>query len=205
MLIVVNLRFIKYNHEDWWCHLNNFMTFWGTLLHLIHSTVNAVFYRLILNFDNYYLWSWIYGYKQGVENQHQIQCNVWIRFHSIQSWDTFTLLWRCMLALSCYSTTLILPSNQTLIILLNPSTIDEHGKWCLKKVEAWDKQRQMCRVSMTTLRAATARQCHTENQWSVKYLPHTYHAKRDGQGGSKISENCPAVRNKRVMTCKAEL
>ena len=36
-------------------------------------------------------------------------------------------------------------------------------------------------ITMTTLRATTARQCHTENQWRVKYLPHTYHAKRDGQ------------------------
>ena len=28
-IIVVNLRFINYNHGDWWCHLNTFMTFWG--------------------------------------------------------------------------------------------------------------------------------------------------------------------------------
>ena len=45
MLIVVNLRFINYKHGDWSRHLNNFMTFWGTLLHFIDSTVNAVFYR----------------------------------------------------------------------------------------------------------------------------------------------------------------
>ena len=49
-------------------------------------------------------------------------------------------------------------------------------------------------VAMTTLQAATAMQCHTENQWRVKYLPHIYHAKRDGQGRGKISENCPAER-----------
>ena len=60
-------------------------------------------------------------------------------------------------------------------------------------------------IAMTTLRAATARQCHTESQWRVKYLPHTYHAKRDGQGGGKINENCPIARTKRVMTSKAEL
>ncbi|CAH3172569.1 unnamed protein product [Porites lobata] len=40
-------------------------------------------------------------------------------------------------------------------------------------------------VAMTTLQAATARQCHTEKQWRVKYLPHIYHAKRDGQGNSQ--------------------
>ena len=45
-------------------------------------------------------------------------------------------------------------------------------------------------VAMTTLQAATARQCHTENQ----YLLHIYHAKRDGQGRGKISENCPEQR-----------
>ena len=45
--------------------------------------------------------------------------------------------------------TLVLPSNQTFIILLNPSTIDEHGKWCLKKVEPQDKQSRLHRVSMT--------------------------------------------------------
>ena len=46
--------------------------------------------------------------------------------------------------------TLVLPLNQTFIILLNPSTIDEHGEWCLKKVEPQDKQSRLCRVSMTT-------------------------------------------------------
>ena len=60
-------------------------------------------------------------------------------------------------------------------------------------------------IAMTTLWAATARHCHNENQWRVKYVPHTYHAKRDGQGRGKISENVPAARNKRVMTSKAEL
>ena len=29
--------------------------------------------------------------------------------------------------------------------------------------------------------AGTTRHRHTEYQWKLKYLPHTYHAKRDGQ------------------------
>ena len=67
--------------------------------------------------------------------------NKWIYFHSIQTSGTFTLLEGvCSHSPNFYSTTLVLPSNQTLIILLNPSTIDKHGEGCLKKVEPWDRQ-----------------------------------------------------------------
>ena len=98
------------------------------------------------------------------------------------------LVGRCMLSLKCYSTTLVLPLNQTFIILLNPSTIDEHGEWCLKKVEPQDTQSRLRRVSMTT--------CEREPPGTVtltlKYLPHTYHAKRDGQEkpGCKYPSPC---------------
>ena len=69
---------------------------------------------------------------------------MWIYFHRIQTWGTFTLLEGvCSHSPNFYSTTLVLPSNQTLIILLNPSTIDEHGKWYLKKVEPRDRQSRL--------------------------------------------------------------
>ena len=43
----------------------------------------------------------------------------------LQTWGTFTLLEGvCSHTPNFYSTTLVLPSNQTLIILLNPSTIE---------------------------------------------------------------------------------
>ena len=80
---------------------------------------------------------------------------------------------------------------------LNPSTIDELGKWGLKKVEPRNKQSWTCRVwTMITLWAATTRHHHTKNWWKLKYLPHTCHAIKDGLGGGKISENCPVARNK---------
>ena len=61
---------------------------------------------------------------------------------------TFTLLEGvCSHSPNFYSTTLPLPLNQTLIILLNPSTIDKHGEWCLKKVDTRDGQSQLRRVS----------------------------------------------------------
>ena len=69
---------------------------------------------------------------------------MWIYFHSIQTWCIFTLLEGvCPHSPNFYSTTLVLPSNQTLIILLNPSTIDEHGEWYLKKVEPRDRQSRL--------------------------------------------------------------
>ena len=67
-----------------------------------------------------------------------------IYFHSIQTWGIFTLLEGvCPHSPNFYSTTLVLPSNQTLIILLNPSTIDKHGEWYLKKVEPRDRQSRL--------------------------------------------------------------
>ena len=92
------------------------------------------------------------------------------------------LVGRCMLSLKCYSTTLVLPLNQTFIILLNPSTIDEHGEWCLKKVEPQDKQSRLRRVSMTTCEQEPLGTVTLNISENYKILTtYTYHAKRDGQ------------------------
>ena len=41
--------------------------------------------------------------------------------------------------------------------------------------------------------AGTTRHCHTEYQWKLKYLPHTSHAKRDGQEKSGCKYVSPCV------------
>ena len=64
---------------------------------------------------------------------------------------------------------------------LNSSTIDELGKWCLKEVGgAMSQSWRMQRLSMTTLRMAIT--VTLTEQQKHRYLPHTYHAKREGAG-----------------------
>ena len=62
---------------------------------------------------------------------------------------------------------------------------------------------------MTTLWAATTRHRHTDlkEQWKQRYLPYTYHAKGEGQAGSKLSENYPVAKQKvrNDLTFEAEL
>ena len=41
---------------------------------------------------------------------------------------------------------------------------------------------------MTTLRAATPGTVTLLEQWKQRYLPKTYHAKREGRAGNKLSE-----------------
>ena len=118
---------------------------------------------------------------------------MWIYFHSIQTWGIFTLLEGvCPHSPNFYSTTLVLPSNQTLIILLNPSTIDEHGEWYLKKVEPRDS-RVDCTVHEGTQIAFNCKypgESHTvyKNQalFSLNVTP--YFAPKDVKNFSIIEE-----------------
>ena len=83
--------------------------------------------------------------EQGLRtnNKFNTMCGFTSTF-PLQTWGTFTLLEGvCSHTPNFYCTTLVLPSSQTLIILLNPSTIDEHGEWCLKKVEPRDRQSRL--------------------------------------------------------------
>ena len=83
--------------------------------------------------------------EQGLRtnNKFNTMCGFTSTF-PLQTWGTFTLLEGvCSHTPNFYSTTLVLPSNQTLIILLNPPKIDEHGEWCLKKVEPRDRQSRL--------------------------------------------------------------
>ena len=81
--------------------------------------------------------------------------------------------------------------KQTINCILDSSTIDKLGEWCLeRRVRPRIKPSQTHRVSMTTLGAAASHPPSTvtlTSQWKHKYLPHTYQSKREGQAGGKIT------------------
>ena len=111
-----------------------------------------------------------------------MQCMHSLQYSNLRGINTFTLLeGACCRSLKCYSTTVVLPSNQTFIILLKPI----NNRWAWRMVpEEGGATRQVDPIAQSihdNLWAGTTRQCHTEYQWKLKYLPHTYHAMRDGQ------------------------
>ena len=128
---------------------------------------------------------------------NSVQCMDSLPQHSILGYLHF--VGRCMLSLSCYSSALILLSIRHFYVwLIKP--INNRWAWRMVLEEGGGTRRTEANtqgIAMTTLRAATLRQCHTENQWGLKYLPHTYHAKRDGQG----RVNSVKLPNSEKQTC----
>ena len=58
----------------------------------------------------------------------------------------------------------------------------------IRKVGPRVTRSQMRRVSMTTLWVSTTGTVRLLEQWKQRYLPNTYHAKREGRTGNKLSE-----------------
>ena len=78
--------------------------------------------------------------------------------------------------------------NRKKKLVKNIKPINNRWAWGMvpeRKVEPQIKPSPMRRVSMTTLWVATTRYCHTGKQWKLRYLPHTYQAKRVGGLGVK--------------------
>ena len=106
-----------------------------------------------------------------------------------------TLEGACCHSPKCYSTTLVLPSNQILgIIFIKP--INNRWAWGMVPEEggATRHAEPIAQGIHDNLWAGTTRHHHTEYQWKLKYLPHAYHAKRDGRKSQAVNMWAPVCK-----------
>ena len=82
---------------------------------------------------------------------------------------------------------------------VNFSTIVELGEWCLIDGGAKSKMNRACRISVTTLWAASTRHRHSEKTMETKNAHRMLTLKKRGSGGpgEKLNEISPAAKNKR--------